>query len=81
MNCFFVGLCLLCSLFVLLLRLVQASSGQILIDGVDTATVGVTTLRRRVSIIPQDPVLFSGTIRTNLDPFNEHTDEEVWLGG
>lgn len=65
------------SLFVTLLRLVNISAGTIRIDGVDITTVGLTTLRQAMAIIPQDPVLFSGTIRSNLDPFNEHNDEEV----
>lgn len=48
------------------------------IDGVDTATVPRRELRRRIATIPQDPVLFSGTIRDNLDPFAEASDDEVW---
>jgi ABC-type multidrug transport system fused ATPase/permease subunit len=49
-----------------------------LIDGIDIASVGLKTLRSRISIIPQDPVLFSGTVRSNLDPFSERTDDELW---
>ncbi len=45
----------------------------------DIGTVPLPTLRSRMSIIPQDPVLFSGTLRRNLDPFNQHTDEQCWL--
>ena len=52
-----------------LLRLTELESGTIAVDGVDVACVGLDALRSGVSIIPQDPVLFSGTIRLNLDPF------------
>ncbi|KAI9506406.1 P-loop containing nucleoside triphosphate hydrolase protein [Coemansia spiralis] len=61
-----------------LLRFVEASSGRIMLDGVDISKIGLEDLRRNVTIIPQDPVLFNGTIRFNLDPFNEYPDEIVW---
>ncbi|XP_072298433.1 multidrug resistance-associated protein 1 [Eucyclogobius newberryi] len=61
-----------------LFRLIEASEGQILIDGVDISELGLHQLRSRITIIPQDPVLFSGSLRMNLDPFNSYTDEEVW---
>ena len=52
--------------------------GMIEIDGIDTKSIELETLRRHISIIPQDPVLFSGTLRRNLDPFNEFSDESLW---
>ena len=61
-----------------LFRLIELSGGNITIDGVNIATVGLHDLRSRLAIIPQDPTLFRGTIRSNLDPFHEHTDLELW---
>ncbi|KAJ2358688.1 Canalicular multispecific organic anion transporter 1, partial [Coemansia sp. RSA 2618] len=61
-----------------IMRMVEPASGRVIIDGIDVSTIGVHDLRSRISIIPQDPTLFYGTIRDNLDPKNEYTDEEVW---
>ena len=61
-----------------LLRLVEPSFGSITVDNVKTSTIGLHDLRKNLAIIPQDPVLFSGTIRTNLDPFNQYTDKDLW---
>nr|XP_050866832.1 multidrug resistance-associated protein 1 isoform X1 [Vespula vulgaris] len=66
------------SLTLSLFRILEAASGKIIIDGIDIATLGLHDLRTKLTIIPQDPVLFSGTLRMNLDPFDQHTDDEVW---
>uniref|UniRef100_A0A8D1PTV4 ATP-binding cassette sub-family C member 6 n=1 Tax=Sus scrofa TaxID=9823 RepID=A0A8D1PTV4_PIG len=61
-----------------LLRLLEAAEGGIWIDGVPIAQVGLHTLRSRITIIPQDPILFPGSLRMNLDMLQEHTDEAIW---
>ena len=66
------------SLINALFRLVEAESGAIAVDGVDIARVGLTRLRRAMSLIPQTPVLFTGTVRFNLAPFGGHSDAELW---
>jgi ABC-type multidrug transport system fused ATPase/permease subunit len=65
------------SLLSLVFRLVESSAGETLIDGIKTGLVGLTKLRRSISIIPQDPILMVGTVRYNLDPFNSKTDFEL----
>uniref|UniRef100_UPI0037E78B7D multidrug resistance-associated protein 1 n=1 Tax=Semicossyphus pulcher TaxID=241346 RepID=UPI0037E78B7D len=61
-----------------LFRIIEAAEGHIFIDGVDISQLGLHELRSRITIIPQDPVLFSGSLRMNLDPFDSYSDEEVW---
>ncbi|KAI1377194.1 P-loop containing nucleoside triphosphate hydrolase protein [Hypoxylon crocopeplum] len=66
------------SLTLAIFRALEAESGKILIDDVDIGMIGLQDLREAITIVPQDPTLFSGTIRTNLDPFDIYTDEEVF---
>ncbi|KAH6990845.1 P-loop containing nucleoside triphosphate hydrolase protein [Ilyonectria sp. MPI-CAGE-AT-0026] len=65
------------SLTLALFRFLEARSGSVVIDGLDISKVHLHSLRSRLAIIPQDPVLFSGTVRSNLDPFDDNTDEEL----
>ncbi|XP_023742688.1 ABC transporter C family member 10 [Lactuca sativa] len=61
-----------------LFRLVEPTEGRIIIDEVDTTSIGLHDLRSNFGIIPQEPTLFSGSIRYNLDPLGEHSDQELW---
>ncbi|XP_075450089.1 multidrug resistance-associated protein 1-like isoform X3 [Ascaphus truei] len=61
-----------------LFRIVERAGGKIIIDGIDIATIGVHDLRSKLNIIPQDPVLFSGSLQMNLDPLEKHSDAELW---
>lgn len=61
-----------------LFRITESAQGEIIIDGVNIAKIGLHSLRFKITIIPQDPVLFSGSLRMNLDPFSQYSDEEVW---
>ena len=66
------------SLIISIFRIQELALGSIIIDGIDTRTISLRTLRSRLGIIPQDPVIFSASIRFNLDPFNMHTDTQIW---
>jgi len=66
------------SLMLTLFRLIPVTSGRILLGNIDTSSIGLDALRRQIAIIPQDPVLFSGTLRSNLDPWGTFDDATLW---
>jgi ABC-type multidrug transport system fused ATPase/permease subunit len=66
------------TLLISLLRIVELAEGEIIIDGWNIARMGLRDLRSRIAIIPQEPILFVGTIRQNVDLFNKNTDEAIW---
>uniref|UniRef100_A0A8D3E5I5 ABC-type glutathione-S-conjugate transporter n=1 Tax=Scophthalmus maximus TaxID=52904 RepID=A0A8D3E5I5_SCOMX len=59
-------------------RVLEAVEGRIFIDGINIAHIGLHDLRSKITIIPQDPVVFSGSLRMNLDPFDTRSDEDLW---
>ncbi|KAJ2792971.1 ATP-binding cassette transporter yor1, partial [Coemansia guatemalensis] len=59
-------------------RLTEPSGGKVFIDGVDTQMLPLERLRKSIGLLPQDPVLFEGTLRTNLDPYHEFSDSDIW---
>ncbi|XP_069135573.1 multidrug resistance-associated protein 1-like [Argopecten irradians] len=66
------------SLTLSLFRLIEGTGGSIIIDGVRIADIGLHNLRDKLTILPQDPVLFSGPLRMNLDPFDQYNDDQLW---
>ena len=65
------------SLMLAICRIIEGTSGNILIDGQDISKLSLTSLRSQISVIPQDPVLFAGSLRSNLDIMNEYSDEAI----
>jgi len=61
-----------------LLRIIEPTHGSIEIDGVDISQVGLDELRNKITVIPQDPMLFKGTLRENMDLLNQYTDQQLW---
>ncbi|VDO16698.1 unnamed protein product [Rodentolepis nana] len=66
------------SLVLALFRIIEPTGGEIRLDGINISEIGLHDIRGRITLIPQDPVLFSGTLRFNLDPFSNYTDEAIW---
>ena len=66
------------SLMLTLFRILELAAGSIVIDGVDIRGLGLMQLRKAIAMLPQDPTLFSGTIRENMDPFKQHGDAKLW---
>ena len=64
-----------------LFRIVEPAVGQIMIDGINISLIGLHDLRSRLSIIPQDPTMFEGSVQSNLDPLEEYTDKQIWEVG
>ena len=60
-----------------LMRLAELDNGQILLDGVDIKSLGLQRLRSSIAVVPQDPVLFSGSVKTNLDPFDQYDSDRL----
>jgi ABC-type multidrug transport system fused ATPase/permease subunit len=66
------------SLSMALFRILESTEGCIKIDDIDISSIGLHDLRSKITVMPQEPVLFTGTIRSNIDPFNEKSDQELW---
>ena len=60
------------------MRIAECADGKILIDDLDISTLNIKLLRSKIAVMPQEPVMLMGTIRSNLDPYNAASDEEIW---
>ncbi|KAG1691094.1 Multidrug resistance-associated protein 1 [Nymphon striatum] len=67
------------SLTLALFRIIESAGGKIIIDDIDISNLGLHDLRSKLTIIPQDPFLFSGTLKRNLDPFNNYSESDIWI--
>ena len=59
-------------------RIVEPCGGRLTVDGIDVLRIGLRDLRSKLALVPQDPVIFSGSVRSNLDPFGLHSDQQLW---
>ena len=66
------------TLIQVMFRLVEPSGGSIIVDDINISTIGLHDLRSRFGIIPQEPILFEGTVRSNIDPIGQYSDEQIW---
>lgn len=66
------------SLCIALFRIIEPANGEIIIDDIDIRRIGLHDVRSKITIIPQDAVIFAGTVRFNVDPFGHYSDAEIW---
>jgi ATP-binding cassette subfamily C (CFTR/MRP) protein 1 len=66
------------TLMMAIFRIVEPCGGRLTVDGINVLQIGLRDLRSKLALVPQDPVIFSGTVRSNLDPFGHHSDQQLW---